>query len=103
MAELGRSFEDQIQPIETENQVLRWAFKAGDLTQRDYQRKLKEHGKQLYRVRHQREKAEQAVGERFAAWMEVLCGRKVSLEEAERLLDAACGDRSRPAVNRVGA
>jgi hypothetical protein len=86
LAELGRSFEALTQPARREKQVLRRAFKAGELTQRDYQRRLKELGKQIDRIGCEWRLAEEVIGMRFAARVQSRWGRKVSLEEAERLL-----------------
>jgi hypothetical protein len=89
LAVLGRSLEARTQPAKREKQGLRRAFKAGELTQRDYQRRLKELGKRLDGFVSEWRVGEEAIGEGFAAWMQSRWGRKVSLEEAERLLTEA--------------
>lgn len=69
-----------------ERQGLRRAFKAGELTQRGYQQRLKELGKLLDRFDCEWRETERATCLRFGAWLEGRCGRRVSLEEAEKLL-----------------
>ncbi len=59
------------------------------MTQRDYQRRRKELGKQIDRIDCEWRVAEEVIGARFAAWRQSRWGRKVSLEEAERLLTEA--------------
>jgi len=83
---LHRDFEARKGPPHQDRAALRRAFRAGGLTQSDYQRRLKGLGRELMRIERERWDAERAAGGRFAAWAEACCGRRVGLDEAERLL-----------------
>jgi hypothetical protein len=85
-AELSRSADAQSGPQLQERAGLRRSFKAGELSQRDYQARLKEPGRLLERIEWDRRAAERGVQLRFTAWAEGFCGRALTLEEAERLL-----------------
>jgi hypothetical protein len=86
LADLARQVEASRLPCLEERQALRRAFKAGELSQRDYQARRKEVGRALEQATFALYRAEHAAGVRFAVWIEGLCGRKMSLVEAERLL-----------------
>lgn len=86
IAGLEQMFAGRTQPLHEERTALRRQFKAGELTQKQYQARVKEIGKCLDRIDHERRDTEAAVRQRFAVWLEGRCGRRVSLDEAERLL-----------------
>jgi len=79
LAELERAFAARTQPLQEERTALRRAFKAGGLSQRDYQGRLKELGERAGRVDRERREAAGAISGRFVAWLEGRCGGRVSL------------------------
>jgi hypothetical protein len=86
LADLERRFAARRQPLHEKRSALRRRFKAGGLTQREYQWQLKDVGRGLEQVGRERWDAEQEARGRFASSVQDRCGRKVSLDEAERLL-----------------
>lgn len=89
LAAIGRDYEPRRQPLHERKDDLRKLFKAGELTQQEYQRRRKELGRELEELDHDRREAEAAVRERFEVWFSGRCGRRVPLDEAERLLAGA--------------
>ncbi len=86
---LAKAFVDQVKPVQDQRAALRRAFKAAELTQREYQGRLKVWREQVDRLDRERREAEAAALGRLTDWMEGRCGRRVSLDEAERLLSEA--------------
>jgi hypothetical protein len=89
LAEVAGDFDGRAAPLHRERADLRLAFRAGRLPQREYQARRKAAGRGLGLVDADRREAERSAGLRFTAWAEKHCGRRQSLEEAERLLTEA--------------
>lgn len=83
---LGQEFAGRTRPLHEERTALRRMFKAGEFTQREYQQRLKEVDKQRDQLGCERREAERAAQARFSAWLESHCGRRVSLDDGEKLL-----------------
>jgi hypothetical protein len=83
---LAQDFADRVQPLHEQKTALRRAFKRGELTQRDYQMRRKDLDRKRDRIDQERREAERVIHGRFEATLEGRCGRRVSLEEVERLL-----------------
>lgn len=84
--DLERNFTAHRRPLLQKRQALRGAFRAGEISQREYQRLRKEIQKQMDQLDWDRHREEQAAQSEFATWMQGCCGREVSFESAERLL-----------------
>jgi hypothetical protein len=83
---LAWDHEGRLAPLRERRSALRRAFRAGELTQQDYQRRLKALSSDRDRLECEYRDATRFVCERFVVWMQGHCGRQVSLNEAETML-----------------
>lgn len=83
---IEKGLAEQLRPLQERRSALRRAFRAGELTQQEHQRRRKAVKEEMDRCNSQRWEAEQAARRRFTAWLEGRCGRRLSLDDAEKLL-----------------
>lgn len=84
--DLERQFVAHQRPLLQKRQALRGAFRAGEISQREYQRLRKEVQKQMDQLDWERRRAELVAQSEFATWMQGCCGREISFDCAESLL-----------------
>jgi hypothetical protein len=86
LADLERDHAARGRLRDTERAALRRAFKAGDLTPQDFQRRLLDLRAGDERRGRERYEAQERIRQEFADRARGLCGRPLALDEAEWLL-----------------
>lgn len=86
LAELNQTFAERLGACLDDRARLRKCFKAGELSQRAYQARLKDLAQDRDRIDEEHRAAVAVLLARFADWTENHCGLRTSLHDAERLL-----------------